>query len=728
MKEFTPGKQTYIRGHLLELTYYWFGIILLLGAALFMFLAVMDYFVTRDNFRYFLGLRISIFTVLILFFLLNRILKKRKASQIYLSGVIILGVFLSALTIELMIIRLGSDTSSYYAGLNLLVMCVLGFVPLSFSISLGCVSAIYVVYLAPILLSDKITDMSRFTGNIFFMVSTLIIALVWRSLSQKNLVNSLSLQYDLDMERKQLELYSTQLQQLVEERTKELNKSELMFRSLFEHANDGIMLLDGNGSILNVNNKTCEIHGFERSSLVGANVSTLETEENGHLFRERMERILAGESLLFETQHYRKDGSKVTLEVSSRAIEVDGKMLIQSFLREITEKQKLQSQLLQSQKMDSIGQLAGGIAHDFNNILAAILGFTELILIAEDVDGSISDKVKKIEGAARRGNQMISKLLSFARKASFEALPFNVNLVITDTLDMVSRLVPQGIEVVRRLTEPLPPVKGDPSQMEQVIMNLVLNARDAMAGGGKIAITTDLMDLEPGSPPIAPEMKPGKYIKISVQDTGAGIEPANLPHIFEPFFTTKPKAKGTGLGLALVYGIVKGHRGFITVESEPGRGTLFEIYLPAAIFPEPLKIASGQEFTEARRILAIDDEPSVLEFIKEFLEGKGFEVLTAGDPLDGIALYSKEYNKSNEGDKGIDLVITDIMMPSMDGVELGERIRAINPRVKIISISGFNQYKSPVNSDALLRKPFSGASLLTAISEVLSKKDRPAAG
>jgi len=717
-EEFTPEKRAYVKQRLLDLTYYWYGIILLLGAGIFLLLGIMDYFVTPENFRYFFSLRIAISLVLMVFFIVNRILSWRKSSPVYLSALILAGAFFSAVTIEMMIIRLGSDTSGYYAGLNLLVMCVLGFVPLNLSISLICVGSVYFVYLTPILLSDKITDWSIFIGNISFIISTFVIALVWRSLSQKNLIKSLGLQYDIDKDRKQLELYSTQLQKLVQERTKELNKSELMFRSLFEHANDGIMLLDPNGVILNVNNKTCEIHGFEKDSLIGTNIAALETEENRQAFRERMERILAGESLLFETQHYRKDGTRVMLEVSSRAIEVEGNILIQSFHRDITDKQKLQAQLLHSQKMDSIGQLAGGIAHDFNNILASILGYTELILMNEEIEDPTSDRVKKIENAARKATQMVSKLLSFARRASFEAVPFNVNLVINDTLDMVSRLVPAGISVIRQFSEPLPAMKGDPSQMEQVIMNLVLNARDAMDEKGTLTIRTEPVEIRPGEPGPGPEMKPGKYIKISVLDTGTGIEPANLPHIFEPFFTTKAKAKGTGLGLALVYGIIKGHKGWISVESNLGRGSTFEVHLPAASVPKISKMALGeQEFKGTGNILAIDDEAAVLEFIKDLLEGRGFHVRTAEDPLDGIAQYAGNH-------KEIDLVITDVMMPSMDGIELGERIRAINPRVKIITISGFNEVPAPVKSDLMLKKPFTGSKLLSAIREVLQGKEK----
>ena len=711
-------KEEYIRLEFLKLTHYWTGVILFLGALLYLLFALVDHFVTPENFTRFFILRSAVAFILIAIALLNWVFNRKKISKIKLDLAIMTAAVVAAAGIEAMLLELGGHSSFYYAGLSLVVISALGIVPLNLTLSIINVGLVYLIYVVPIFLFDEITNLPLFISNNAFLTSTFILALAWRALEHKNLLKRLALQYDLDKDRKQLKVYSGELQKLVNERTKDLNKSELMFRSLFEHANDGIMLLAPNGDILNVNNKACEIHGFEKDSLIGTNIAALETEENRQAYRERMERILAGESLLFETQHYRKDGTRVTIEVSSRAIEVEGNIFIQSFQRDITDKQRLQAQLLHSQKMDSIGQLAGGIAHDFNNILASILGYTELILMNEQIEDPLSDRVKKIENVARRASQMVSKLLSFARRASFEAVPFNVNLVISDTLDMVSRLVPEGISIIKQLTEPLPAVKGDPSQMEQVIMNLVLNARDAMAEEGTLTVRTEMVERRPGEPEIAPGMKTGKYIKISVADTGAGIDPSDLPHIFEPFFTTKGKAKGTGLGLALVYGIIKGHKGWINVESRPGEGSLFEIHLPAASLPQVKKaIPDEQDLRGTGTILAIDDEPAVLEFIKDLLEVRGFKVRTAEDPADGIAQYAKDHEE-------IDLVITDIMMPSMDGIQVGERIRAINPRVKIITISGFSEVPGPVKSDRMLKKPFSGAKLLLAVREVLEEKDR----
>lgn len=706
-------REEYIKTRLLDLSCYWYDIILILAAVLFLLFGILDYFVSPEKFSMFFVLRLSVAGLLLCLFLLNKLFRKLGKSKFFLYASSSLATIASAIAIEIMILALGGHKSFYYAGLNLIVICVLGFflINLAFSAILGM--SVYLVYIIPILFSGPITDRATFIANNFFFLSTMLLAIVWRSLSQKTLIKNLGLQYDLDREREHLALYSNQLENLVEERTRELNKSELMYRSLFEHANDGIMIMDTGGTILNVNNKICELHGFDRDSFIGANLTVFETEEDKALFHERMQQILDGESLLYETRHYKKNGEKITLEVSSRALEVDGNILVQAFHRDITEKKRLQSQLLHSQKMDSVGQLAGGIAHDFNNILASILGFAEIILLDEEVEEGVGRRIKQIEGAARKAAQLVSKLLSFARRADFDTYPFNINMVITDTVDMISRLIPRNIRIRKALMEPIPAVKGDPNQIEQVIMNLILNARDAMPEGGELLILTAPFELEKGAPLPLPEMAPGSYIRLSVSDTGVGISEKHLSRIFEPFFTTKAKAKGTGLGLAMVYGIVKAHKGYITVNSRPGKGTTFEIYLPVSDVSSPVRITPvvESEIGGHATILAIDDEMDILQIIEEILSRKGFQVLATEDPLRALAMYREKH-------ASIDLVITDILMPAMNGAQLVDGIRTINPLVKGIGITGFSA-GDQVRCDAVLKKPFTGSKLLSTIHEVL---------
>jgi PAS domain S-box-containing protein len=403
--------------------------------------------------------------------------------------------------------------------------------------------------------------------------------LIWRYINHRIHVNKLSLEYDLAQERQRLKLYSEQLEYLVAERTKELKKSETMLRSLFEQATDGILIMNDNGIITDANEKACEIYGFDKESLIGTNIEFFETEKNKHLWAERKKRLLNGESLFFETQHQRKDGSIVSIEISAKAIELESGRVIQAFCRDVTEKKRLQQQLLQSQKLESIGQLAGGIAHDFNNFLTVIMGYSELLSQNPKLDERSLHMIKQITRSASQASQIVEKLLKFSRRGDIERTKVNLNNIINETHEMLERFLPREVKIRKELHEPLPLVEADPNQMEQVLMNLVINAKDAMPNGGTITINTALTFLDKDEAGVA-NIRPGEYVKVSISDTGKGIPEENLPHIFEPFFTTKGKDKGTGLGLAMVYGIVKEHGGHITVKSKLNKGTTFEVYLP----------------------------------------------------------------------------------------------------------------------------------------------------
>lgn len=701
-------KEEYVRENLLKQTQYWIEAILILGGLLFLLLALMDYHAANPYFPYFLKLRIAIAVMLGFLALLNR--RRSERLQYF---IIIVGSALSALTIELMILKLGGHRSSYYAGLNLVVICVLGFVPLNVKTSALVVTIIYLIYLVPILLFDRITDISTFASNNAFLISTFLILLVWRSLSQKRLRKELELQYELNREREKLAHYSSELERIVDERTKRLQRSEQVLRTLFENANDGIVIMDREGNIIRDNPRACEIHGYE--ILVGRNVRTLEVDKDLTKWKERMERLLAGESLVFETEHYRKDGTKVSLEVSSRAIEIEGEKYIQSFYRDITERKRLQAQLLHSQKMESIGILAGGIAHDFNNILTSIRGYADLLLMDEGLDEKVAEKVKQIEISARSASQLVSKLLNFARRKEMEIVPFDLNRVVEDTLTMVSRMIPKNVALKKELSEPLPSIEGDVSQIEQVLLNLILNAVDAMPEGGEITIRTQEISL-PDRRRYLAHLPAGRYVHLSVADTGVGIPEEHLPHIFEPFYTTKERGKGTGLGLAMVYGIVKEHKGEITVESKVGEGTVFDIYLPIS---EKKAISMREEGevrapppVEGRRILVIDDEVAVLKLIKEILERSGYEVVATADPLQGVETLERERD-------GIDLLITDMIMPKMDGGKVAKRAKEINSRIKVIAITGYRDKIEDVPADGFLRKPFETGKLLSVVRDVL---------
>jgi two-component system cell cycle sensor histidine kinase/response regulator CckA len=708
-------KSEYIKTNIDKLYQLWSSTGCFLGAFVFLFLSLMDYFSTPENFSRFIIYRFVASALLMILFFFNRL----KINRLYQYTIISLGVIVSATAIELMILSFGGHRSTYYVGMILLIVCIFGLMPLNTLFSLFGISLIYSIYLVPILIFDKIVDFKTFFTAIFFLFSISVITLVWRHFSYRGLINELSLQYELNKEKQKLEKYSTQLEDMVAKRTQELAISEKWHRSIFDNATDGIMVLDKNGVIMNVNQKACEIHGFEKNALIGVNTGLLES-GNKEKHDERMSRILDGETLIFETEHYKKDGSKILLEVSAKALNIGGDTYIQSFYRDITEKKRIQEQLMHSQKMESIGSLAGGIAHNFNNILTAILGYSELLLEFSNLDGTSKQRVQNIESSARKAGVMVSKLLSFARRDAHEVLPLNLNDVISDSVKLFEGVLNKRIGLRVDLNSNVSPIEGDPNQLEQVIMNLMVNARDAMPDGGLITVRTAVAELGKSDLDIPADIEPGKYVTLSVSDTGSGISKEIMGRIFDPFFTTKEKGKGTGLGLATVYGIVKDHKGYISVHSEVGKGTSFDIYLPSSSKPA-YRIPSPRSFAVEgnENILVIDDDRDVLNFIRDILESHGYTVMTMNNPLTAVDTFRNLAAR-------IQLVITDVMMPLMEGSELIKNLRTINANTKIVVVSGYGNeaIQKEKLADAFIKKPFEGIELLSTVRKLLDTESR----
>jgi PAS domain S-box-containing protein len=571
-------KKRYINDQMEKMAQDWAGITSFIGTGVFLVLGVLDYFVTPENFSRFLVYRLVVSTILMLVFYLNKL----RRSFYYQSLLFIFGTVCSAVAIELMILSFGGHKSPYQSGMHVLIIAVLGLVPLELSVSVLSASLIYLIYLLPILFFDQITEPKYFIVSNAFMSSIFAIALLGRFFNQKKILNELALQFDISRQKEQLRIYSTHLEELVEERTKELAISEQRYRELFDSANDGVVVFDGNGIMVDVNKQFCAMYGYEKSFLIGAHMNMFELENHEDARSDRMERILAGEPLVFETEHVRKNGDNINVEVSSKAIIIRGKLCVQSFHRDITDKKRLMEQLYQSQKMEAIGVLAGGIAHDFNNFLAAILAHSELLCLDDGLDAGSRRRVMTIESSARKAGQIVSRLLSFARKEKVNAEPLNFNDILKDAHELLGRVVSKkGVELKMALDENIPIIKGDATQLEQVIMNLVMNAADAMPEGGSITLSTSTNIISNRDSRIHPMLTPGRYIKLKVADTGTGIPDEIKDKIFDPFFTTKGPEKGTGLGLAIIYGIVREHNGVITMTSLLGRGTTFDVYLPA---------------------------------------------------------------------------------------------------------------------------------------------------
>lgn len=493
--------------------------------------------------------------------------------------------------------------------------------------------------------------------------------------------------------------------------------SEGILETLFRNASDGIIILDREGTILDANRRACEMHGFAEGELVGMSGEELVTTRDRHFLRERMERMLKGEALLFETDHLRQDKSPFTVEVSAKAIEVAGRTVIYALHRDVTDKKKLKAHLLHFQKMESLGTLAERIAHEFKNALTVIVGFAELILQDEQLDPATAKYARIIEESARKTTLTVSHLLSFARMDDFMPVPLDINMIVRDTIMLVSKFLHEKIVVREELQESVPCIVGDLGQIEQVLMNLMINAKDAMPEGGDLIVRTSIVDMRPGIPDIPAKVRNGRYVNVVIADTGCGISEEHLPHIFKPFYTTKEKGKGTGLGLAIVYSTIKEHGGYVTVRSETGRGSEFNIYLPLS--REKIVTVEDRQtvqFKAPETILVIDDETSVMELIREALLMGGYNVVIYDDPFKGL-----EYFKENM--EAIDLVVSDVSMRGLDGRRLIGNLREIAPEVKIIMMTGLDMEQDKHAVNGLLRKPFGVAELLSIVKNVLDKSE-----
>jgi PAS domain S-box-containing protein len=349
--------------------------------------------------------------------------------------------------VEIMILATGGYRSSYYVGLALAEVFVHGFLPISINIATIVALSINATYVFPILIFDDIADIKVFANNNLFLLFFMIAGLSWRFFNQRLLVNNFALQYDLAEKKQHLEDYAQQLEDMVAERTKELSYSNKRHQALFDNATDGILVMDKGGIIIDANEKACEMHGFSREALVGIHSTLLEVEEHRVQAGERFRRMLNGESLTYETAHFRKDGTRISLEVSARAISIGDETFVQAFQRDVTEKKKIQEHLFQSQKMDSIGALAGGIADDFNNLLTVVLGYVETIRKDVGANEKVLGKLTVIENAARKATGLTGQLLGFARKKDLELVPISVNDIIRDSMKLLERMMDKQISI-----------------------------------------------------------------------------------------------------------------------------------------------------------------------------------------------------------------------------------------------------------------------------------------
>jgi len=510
-----------------------------------------------------------------------------------------------------------------------------------------------------------------------------------------------------------------------------LRRSELNFRSLVTNAPYGICRCDSTGKILDANPAFLELLGYSSATeLIGQHIYDLYGDTEQWFFL--ADSLRAAEPFKGLTAEWkRKDGSPTGVRVSGRSVPNGrgGGVVFELFAEDITERRALEQQLRQSQKMEAVGRLAGGIAHDFNNLLMVISGYSEFLLERIGAEPELRAPAQEIAGAADRASSLTRQLLAFSRKQMLAPKMVNLNSVVTENLKMLTRMIGEDIDLVMVPTESLWPVRADSGQIEQVIMNLAINARDAMPSGGKLTIETSNVTLDEDYVRYHAPIRPGDYVMTAISDTGVGMDTETQSHIFEPFFTTKGP-KGTGLGLSTVYGIIKQSGGYIWVYSEVGKGTTFKIYLPRVAATGETAIAQAAASGEVRAvepgtetILVVEDEANLRYLARQYLEKQGYRVIEAAD-----GAVAMQIAVAHEG--VIHLLLTDVIMPGMNGRELAQRICEIRPNVKVLYMSGYTENVVGHNGtlDAgvrLLQKPFNLRDLKNIVREVLDTSLAP---
>ncbi|MFN7995586.1 MAG: response regulator [Bryobacteraceae bacterium] len=504
-----------------------------------------------------------------------------------------------------------------------------------------------------------------------------------------------------------------------------LRESEARLRAILESARDGVIVADaGSGKILSVNPAA--------EALAGGQVQQLQKILEG-----AFERTTGGPAPgpeepdrtppLIEAVVVHDNGTRTPVEFSSNVFHKDGRRLLVGVFRDISERKnadqerlKLVEQLLQAQKLETVGRLAGGVAHDFNNLLTVINGFSDLALgriTPEDENWLPLDQIRK---AGERAATLTQQLLVFSRKQISQPKPIDLNVVLSEIRPMLQSLLNEDIELLIRTHSPVPIIAADLNQIHQVVMNLAANARDAMANGGKLILETGTVEFTTVNTMAKPAVPAGLYAMLCVSDTGTGMSEEVLSHLFEPFFTTKEAGKGTGLGLSTVYGIVRQNQGGVAVESTPGNGSTFRVYLPVsarAARPRPPEPKPQDPHRKLETILVVEDQDSVRKLAVEILRSHGYRVLEACDGYDALAVAERH-------PESIELMVTDVVMPSMNGPELAQRMRAVRPKAQVMFMSGYSEdviaHHGALDAGiAYLPKPFTPAGLIQKVQEVL---------
>ena len=503
-----------------------------------------------------------------------------------------------------------------------------------------------------------------------------------------------------------------------------LRASENHYRLLFENNPTPTLLYDQTTlAFLSVNEAAVRHYGFTREEFAAMTLAELALPEEIPALVQRLTQLTneAGNSGIW--RHRKKDGKLAEMEITSHTIDFAEKKAWLSLAVDVTERLNLEAQLRQSQKMESVGQLAGGIAHDFNNLLTVITGHTGLLL-ATELSPKVAEPLREIAEAAKRAADLTRQLLTFSRKNVLQPLVMDLNEVVNNVGKMLRRIMGEDIALELTFSPSLPNVKADLGMIEQVLLNLAVNSRDAMPRGGKLRINTTSVMIDKSHVVQNPEAATGRYVCLAFADTGCGIPPENLSRIFEPFFTTKELDRGTGLGLATVYGIIKQHQGWIEVSSQLNHGTSFQIYLPASNEKSgALNATAGEQrvIGGTETLLVVEDEAPLLKLIHHILESYGYEVLGCSTGKAALELWGEHRAK-------IDLLLTDMILPDgMAGPELAQILKSAKPAIKVVYTSGYNTEKLAkdftVDREAFfIQKPFHARKLAETVYDCLNRK------
>jgi PAS domain S-box-containing protein len=504
-------------------------------------------------------------------------------------------------------------------------------------------------------------------------------------------------------------------------------EGDAKFRVLMESASQAIVAVNHKGRIELVNNRAEELFGYTRDELLGHSLEMLLPDA----LRERH----AGQSKAYfsrpkarpagigmELTGKRKNGQEFPIEIDLNYVDVGGHSLAISFITDISKRIRLEQELRQSQKMEAVGQLAGGVAHDFNNLLTVIMGYSAMVLDGLKPDDAFREPLEEIEKAATRAATLTRQLLTFSRSQVVRLEVLNLNTVIEETEKMLRRVISEDIDLIMHCGERVDDILADPGLIGQIVMNLAINARDAMPEGGKLIVETANLFLDKDYAGAHLAIKAGPHAMLAVTDTGTGMSAEVRARIFEPFYTTKPQGKGTGLGLATVFGIVKQLEGTIWVYSEPGKGTTFKILFPAVEGGARPEQEAPVEHISARgqeTILLVEDEDGVRRFVCTILEKQGYTVIEAANTEDALSLVSRNADR-------VDLLLTDVIMPRMNGPELAERISRLSPGLRVLFMSGYTdrtvRLHDRFGDDAnFIEKPFTAHSLAQKVREALGK-------